>query len=418
MGDGTIYSGNYITYPSLKNNNLSPGVGKGISLNDKIEMYILKVHFTKPKCFTGINVHYPSAENRGLFIVAYNIDCSVIADFYYDSWSSDPFEYMEGIVDNEYLMYAKLNGDPTTIGTNRYLFRSGYSLQRVDYEIPPKSLGNYFFQSCYSLSDSNLPDLSQVTNLGNRVFDQCHSIKKLNLPSVTIIPSESFTSMDCLEEIIFENVTTINSNNFKNGFYNLSKITLPKIKSMDYYCFNKSKITKIDLSECESLGNNLFCNMPYLEELDLGNVTSIGNYNFQNCYNLKKINAPHLTTIGLSNFCVTNISEVYFPVLNSIGTSSFNKNYKLTTVNLPSLKTLGDCFNDNYNLTTVDLPLLETSGNSFTCCYNLRSINLQSLTTLSSSDGIGHSCYSLKNIIAPNIDLSLTNIFRNSYMIK
>lgn len=401
---------------------LSYTVGEGTPLNDKVEMYILKVHFNTSNCFEYLGI----SSRSGLYAVACNVHCSALAtvDQYLTDHTGEVPIVKHGLTQHieegadgcRYLTYVKLNGDTQYFQERENFFNNHFSLMRVDFEIPPTKLNNNTFSNCYSLSDTNLPDLSKVTTLGTNIFNYCYKIKKLSLPSVTSVPYNCFSHMNNLEEIDLENATDINSGNFSD-FYNLSKVNIPRVSSMHGSCFSGSKITKLSLPGIKTISGGFFNNMYHLEEIYLDNLTSINYSSFMNCYCLSKIHAPSLNSIGNSCFTYTNIKELYLPSINSIGSGSFNYNEALTTVDLPSLKTLGDCFCYDYNLAIVSVPSLETSGNSFQACFDLKSIDLSSLITLT-SNAIGNYCYFLENIIAPNIDISLSGVFPHSYMIK
>lgn len=240
-------------------------------------------------------------------------------------------------------------------------------------------------------------------NFGTRksFFDAGKSIRRVDFEiPPTILADQVFYGCNNLSDANFIDLSKITA---------IGKLSLTGCKNIKK--MNLQNITNIP-DNCQ-LGNYTNC----IEEINT-NATSIGNGNFQNCYSLKTINAPNLTSIGNHCFTNTSIKSLYLESVISIGDGSFINSDVLASIDMPSLETIGACFYNNPNLITVSVPSLQTSGSgSFHDCYTLSSIDLSSLTTIT-NDTIGAYCYSLSEIIAPNIDLSLTNIFPNSYMIK
>ena len=67
---------------------------------------------------------------------------------------------------------------------------------------------------------------------------------------------------------------------------------------------------------------------------------------------------------------------------------------------------------------SIELPMLETIGSAaFNSCYSLETVDMEALTAITNNN-IGSQCYSLRKVNMPNIDLSQSNIFPQSYLIK
>ena len=68
-----------------------------------------------------------------------------------------------------------------------------YRANDKTYNIPEsvKSIGEYAFSNCHSLTSINIPD--SVTSIGEYAFSNCHSLTSINIPdSVTSIGDSAF----------------------------------------------------------------------------------------------------------------------------------------------------------------------------------------------------------------------------------
>lgn len=163
---------------------------------------------------------------------------------------------------------------------------------------------------------------------------------------------------------------------------------------------------------CSSLD---FDNLP-----DLESVTEIGDYCFYNCKTLDKISLPSLTAMG--DYCFqgcTSLDEISMPEVLSIGSTAFYQCSGLQNINMPKVTSIGDYFVEYCSgLKSAMLPNLETIGsNGFYACTNLYKLDLSSLTTIT-NNAIGTGCSTLNDLTMPNIDISLSGIFPNSFLIK
>lgn len=173
-----------------------------------------------------------------------------------------------------------------------------------------------------------------------------------------------------------------------------------------------TKLPDYAFNGCNALN---FDNLP-----DLESVTDIGNYCFCNCNSLEKISLPSLTAMG--DYCFQwcmSLDEISMPELLSVGSSAFYQCYGLQNVNMPKVTSIGDYFAQSCSgLKSAMLPALETIGsNGFDGCPNLGTLDLSSLTTIA-NNSIGAGCPSLNNLVMPNIDITQSNIFPQSYLIK
>ena len=88
------------------------------------------------------------------------------------------------------------------------------------------SIGNYAFNSCYSLASITIPD--GVTSIGTNAFTYCYSLASITIPDgVTSIGNYAFNSCYSLASItIPDGVTSIGASAF-NSCYSLANITIP-----------------------------------------------------------------------------------------------------------------------------------------------------------------------------------------------
>lgn len=168
---------------------------------------------------------------------------------------------------------------------------------------PVKKIGNYAFESCYSLTSVTIPN--SVTSIGESAFQYCADLLSVVIPdSVKIIGDSAFNLCSGLESVIIPNsVTTI-------GY-------------MAFYC-------------CENL-----------TDIEIPNsVTNIGNYAFESCNSLTNVTIPNsLTSIGEGLFygCYNLINIIIPDSVTSIGNYAFYECKSLTSVTIPnSVKYIGD----------------------------------------------------------------------------
>lgn len=165
-----------------------------------------------------------------------------------------------------------------------------------------------------------------------------------------------------------------------------------------YYCAALTSENFPDLTAVTDIGSNCFMNCTSLDKISLSSLKTMGDYCFQNC---------------------TSLEEASMPELLSVGSSAFYQCYGLQNVNMPKVTSIGDYFAQSCSgLKSAMLPALETIGsNGFYACPNLGTLDLSSLTTIA-NNSIGAGCLSLNNLVMPNIDITQSGIFPNSYLIK
>ena len=139
-----------------------------------------------------------------------------------------------------------------------------YAVGKTDtaFTIPDSvtSIGDYAFESCYSLTSVTIPD--SVTSIGDYAFESCYSLTSVTIP-------DSVTSID------------------NSAFYGCSKLT---------------SITIPD--SVTSIGGSAFRDCTSLTSVTIGDsVTSIGDWAFYDCTSLTSITIPDgVTSIGYQAF--------------------------------------------------------------------------------------------------------------------
>ncbi|KLT67808.1 leucine-rich repeat domain-containing protein [Flavobacterium sp. ABG] len=266
-------------------------------------------------------------------------------------------------------------------------------------------LGNSF-QGCTNLTFINLPNLTTIS--GFFTFQGCTSITTYNFPNLTSLTnSYTFDTNTSLTSFSAPNLILTSSNKctFLNS-NNLSSLTIGKPTSLGDSTFLGTKITSIDLSDCETIEVNVFQNCTLLSNVvNMDKVTSIGAGAFSTCSSLLSFSANSLLTIATGAFqnC-KSFTALSFPNLTTIsGNYTFQGCTSIVSYHFPSLTTLNNnyTFYNNTSLTSFSAPnLILTSSNK---CTFLNSNNLSSLT-IGKPTSLGDRTFTGTKIIS--IDLS------------
>ncbi|EAX99870.1 surface antigen BspA-like [Trichomonas vaginalis G3] len=299
-------------------------------------------------------------------------------------------------------------------------------------ELVFKENSNFYINDYYVIMTKDNQTVSQYIG-GNEA-------KEIPILSDVIeIKSSSFKDKSLLRKIIFETNSKLKivQNEAFSGCNNIECIELPrsltKIGGKAFY--NCYKLKSITLSECTSLGKNVFenCNELTTISMEDSSLTILGDSVFSNCTSLNNIYLPiSLTTIGFSTFsgCTSLTLVLFHDKISSIGNNCF-ENCNLEEVDLSictSLTSISEyCFSGNTHLSEIKLPSTISVINSysfsntgiliFTCplslekiysdsflsCVSLSTIVIPSECRLSSiSGGSFRNCFSIKNITCKN----------------
>lgn len=178
-----------------------------------------------------------------------------------------------------------------------------------------------------------------------------------------------------------------------------------------------------DIANFENRQNFIF-NLLALKRVDFENPpTVLPNDTFNGCHCLRSVDMPDLSRVtNIGDRCFQNcwsITDVDLPLAVSAGDGCFMSCYSLKTVNMPMLKSAGGGFLYTCaDIVSIELPMLETIGSSaFNNCYSLETVDMEALTAITNNN-IGSQCYSLRKVNMPNIDITQSNIFPDSLMVK
>jgi len=152
------------------------------------------------------------------------------------------------------------------------------------------------------------------------------------------------------------------------------------------------ELTKVHLSACVTLGDEVFNDCEKLSDLDLSfaSYTILGVNVFNDVILLSQNYFTNLVTAG--NYCFmwcTGLITPDFSSLISAGVSCFERCTGLTTPDFSSLELAGDdCFWGCTGLTTPDFSSLISAGDScFERCTGLINLDLSSCTSLGTTTG-------------------------------
>lgn len=278
-GDGTVED--YEASGDGVNPKHTYTAGNGTPLSDNVEMYIIKAAYRGTAKFDEI-----SERDSGIRTVAAAIDGSAM--------SRNDQSPNGACFDNpSSLKYLRFTGDPTYWEERIYSgFNAGTnSLARVDFDFSRKvtKLPQYTFQSCMSLTDVNMPDLSEVTECSNGCFDFCPCLQKISLPKLETISGTALVNNYSVRELYLPKLKTVGSESVPAHYI-----------FQNYYCLKEMSF-------------------PSLETV-YANKWSMA---FNSCYALETLDLPKLTQFGIS--------------ANNIGSSS----YSMRNLNAPSVDTAG-----------------------------------------------------------------------------
>ena len=179
------------------------------------------------------------------------------------------------------------------------------------------SVGEYAFQSCYSLIQVNLPMCSSI---GNYAFVNCSSLSQVSLPVCSSIGTYAFLYCYSLSQLSLPVCSSIGTYAF--GYcYSLSQVNLPMCSSISNYAFfNCSSLSQVSLPMGSLIGNDVFNGCRSLSQVSLPMCSLIGDNAFYSCTNLSTVIIRNSEVCSISNatFSYTLLSEGYVYVPESL----------------------------------------------------------------------------------------------------
>lgn len=317
---------------------------------------------------------------------------------------------------------------PKSLTTIKYNAFSGCtSLGEIIIPNSVSSIDSNVFYNCSSLETAILP--ANITEINAHVFENCTSLKSITIPSsVKLIGLNAFKKCSELEKVIFEeqsslteirseafgkcaslhittlpdSVTTMNEKVFSECS-SIKSFIFPK--NMTYvpdYCFNKTGLEEIVLSEkTTKIGASAFRETP-LKEFDMTHITTLGTSSFYDCTELESIDLSNITAIPTC--CFYGCTKLYDITLSeslvSINPSAFSECSSITEIVLPDTLT---------SLNDTGLPDA-SEGRVFKNCTSLEKITLSS-NLKNIPMYCFENCTSLETLIIPSSVTSIDPFF-------
>lgn len=159
----------------------------------------------------------------------------------------------------------------------------------------------YGRQNLEEVTFDNLTTMQETSDRRGQQFQNCTSLEKVDFSKLTNVAYGAFSGCTSLNDINLPLVTsvTLGIGSYGNQFYQVGKNSLTPFKlilpayTVGFNClsiFGECGATIISLPRATGGGwSNTFINCSNLEIVDLGSSTSIGTTQFANCSNLEKL---------------------------------------------------------------------------------------------------------------------------------
>ena len=294
-------------------------------------------------------------------------------------------------------------------------FKDWTNLAQVTFGESLKTIGDWAFISCSSLTRIDLPN--SLESIGGYAFRDCSNLSDITLgDSLKTIGEGAFRGCTALESIIIPNSVRSFARDVFRDCSSLSSVTLSSsLKTIGDWAFaGCSALTRIDLpNSLESIDSFAFDDCSNLSYITFGeSLKTIGEHAFNGCGSLNTVNIPN-TDFLFSDYSFgyernrnpfskasilhvngKEVTELVIPEgveeLNGGFFYNFGKNVTSVTI-ANSVKNIGDrAFSDWTNLSQVTFgESLETIGEfAFYVCFALSRIDLPN-----SLNSIGHCAF-------------------------
>lgn len=253
----------------------------GTALSDNIEMYVIKASYRGTCKFDEI-----SEQDSAIRAVAAAIDGSAMSR---NNQSPNGLFFLNPNT----VRYLRFTGDPAywEERTNSGFGGVTSALARVDFDFSRKvtKLPPYSFTSCMSLTDANMPDLSEVKECSDDCFNACYCLKKISLPKLETANGSAFSFNYSVQKIDLPKLKTVGSEskpatNIFNSYYGLRELSLPSLKTVYVTAWASA------FNSCYSLE---YLNLPELTAMPVS-ARNIGGYS----RSMRHLNVPNADITG------------------------------------------------------------------------------------------------------------------------
>lgn len=274
-------------------------------------------------------------------------------------------------------------------------FKNQASMTGVYIPNSVKYIGNFAFDSCYSLTDVTFEKGDGLNSIGKGAFARCLSLKKIALPKVAEIGVGAaatagntegvFAYCLNLEDVTLDDGIETICNNMFSYTLSLKSIKLPKnIKSIGAHAFYNSGLTSVSIPNVA----------PWKDSKGKDAYLSIGNNAFTSSklssltFEVDDKNKRNDVTFGSTPFAKTLLTKVVFPE-GMKHLPPMKDVSKLAEVTIPStVKEIPASAFQNTALTEITIPDGVTSigSSAFNGCVNLVTVKgMNGVTSIGSS---------------------------------
>jgi len=260
-------------------------------------------------------------------------------------------------------------------------------------------------------------DLSNAKTIKANAFNGCKSIESVSALKLQLLGESAFKDCTNLSSIVIDNVneigsyalanTKISSININNcetigssvfsGVTQLKALTL-NVTEYNPLILNESYINTLTLNAIKNVTENAFKDNTALVEINLPLATSIGSFAFSNMSKLTKVSAANVTSVDSYAFYNSKALTTFNAgKITSLGINAFS-NTKITSFDLNSITTVPSyCFSGCTELASITGNITTVGTNAFYGCSKLKTITLSSITTIKTNGFYG--CTSLPEVI-------------------
>ena len=241
---------------------------------------------------------------------------------------------------------------------------------------------------CLELFGSIAHFNAHIVDVPDYAFKDCSELTSFTFTFTETVGKEAFMGT-ALKSIVNSNLVTIKQGAFENCG-SLEKISLPKIKEIDFSVFKNStaNITELNLRSATTITDSSVTDFDFkeftsLKTVDISAVEVIPAQFFKSCPLLENVTLNKCTEIGDEAFdgCVA-LSVIPLNNVISIGANAFRGCVSLETVELEYATTIGEnAFDGCVGLKTVELECATTIGeNAFNGCTAIETFKADMVT--------------------------------------